>query len=104
MTARSKIFPPGAPAKLFVLALLVVLTVPAAHAERAEPARGFFGIIPRVTGDGVKVAGVTPCGPAQEAGIQEGDILVLVNGKPPTPTAKEGVFAPFIHFNVGDQA
>ena len=103
MTTRSTTLQPRGLTKLFVLALLGVLMAPAIRAANEEPTRGFFGIVPRLMNGEVKVAGLTPGGPAQEAGIKEGDILVLVDGNPATPTAKEGAAAPFQHFKVGDQ-
>ena len=49
-----------------------VLTIPQAAAERAGVSQGLY------------VQGVVPGGPAAGAGLQEGDIITEVNGKPAT--------------------
>lgn len=85
-----------------VLLVALACTAPAAGKE-AEGGRGFFGFTPRLTGEGVTVTAVTPGGPAQTAGIREGDVIVLVDGKPPTPTRDQGVIAPFVRFKVGEE-
>lgn len=72
-----------------------VLTLPEAPAWRAAPMqqagpgergkkRAWLGTIPDFTEEtaGVRLAGVMPGGPAQEAGLRKGDVLVELAGEP----------------------
>ncbi len=44
--------------------------------------RGVIGVVLNRDGGDLKVASVTPGGPAEEAGVEPGDVIVAVNGKP----------------------
>lgn len=44
--------------------------------------RGMIGVVLTRKGEDLKVASVTPGGPAEEAGIEPGDVIVAVNGEP----------------------
>ncbi len=64
------------------------MTVTIAGAESAPPRteggrRVSFGSVPdfAFTGPGVKLSGVTPGSPAESAGLQEGDILLRIDGR-----------------------
>lgn len=83
-----------------VLALSAVLVLPLG-ADESD--RGFFGLTPRRTEEGVAVSKVTPGGPAERAGVQEGDVILLVAGKPPVVTPQGGVTQSFTRFREGDE-
>lgn len=44
--------------------------------------RGVIGVVLTRDGEDLKIASVTPGGPAEEAGVEPGDVLVAVNGEP----------------------
>jgi S1-C subfamily serine protease len=55
--------------------------------ERGEPTpaeerRAWIGFYPQANEDGVAITGVVPGGPADEAGLDRGDLLVSVDGLP----------------------
>jgi hypothetical protein len=47
---------------------------------------GFLGIVPDFTysGDGVRIKGCLPKSPAEAAGLQDGDVIIAIDGKPLT--------------------
>jgi hypothetical protein len=52
------------------------------HFEDLSPRRGIIGVqLSPDSKDGAKVVDVSPGGPAEQAGIRAGDIIVFVNGK-----------------------
>ena len=53
------------------------------HREMDRAPRVGLGIVmaPNAEGNGVKVAAVSPSGPAKTAGIQSGDVITAINGK-----------------------
>lgn len=54
------------------------------HGEvaRSRPPRAWIGFYPHAYDGGVVVTGVVPGGPAERAGIAQGDLLLSVDGKP----------------------
>lgn len=44
--------------------------------------RGVIGVVLTRDGEDLKIASVTPGGPAEEAGVEPGDVIVAVNGEP----------------------
>lgn len=44
--------------------------------------RGVIGVVLTRDGADLKIASVTPGGPAEEAGVEPGDVIVAVNGEP----------------------
>lgn len=72
-----------------VLAGADVKLTPVIAAEKPGPTPsggrgGFLGIVPdfTYTGDGVRIKGCLPKSPAEAAGLQDGDVIVAVDGKP----------------------
>lgn len=57
---------------------------PRAYAWRylGDPDRGMLGIVMTPGKNGMHVDAVTPGGPAEKAGVRDGDILVAIDGKP----------------------
>lgn len=53
-----------------------------AYRIMANPDRGMLGLVLMPTEKGLKVAGVTPGSAAEKAGVQAGDVIVAVDGKP----------------------
>lgn len=49
---------------------------------RARPARAWVGFYPHAYDGGVVVTGVVPNGPADHAGLAQGDLVLSVDGKP----------------------
>ena len=48
----------------------------------ASERHAWIGFYPQASEDGVQVSGVVPGGPAEGAGLQRGDLLVTVDGRP----------------------
>jgi S1-C subfamily serine protease len=48
----------------------------------ADGKRGMLGIVLDDDPAGLRVSGVTPVGPAQRAGIRDGDVITAIDGKP----------------------
>jgi S1-C subfamily serine protease len=63
-----------------------------AHGRVSASGRGWLGVELRTVSAGVLVASVTPGGPAADAGIQAGDLLVRVAGSS-TPTTDDVALA-----------
>lgn len=65
------------------LSLKLGETSPRAYAFRylGDPDRALLGVVLWPDQRGVKIAGVTPGGPADKAGVKNGDILVAIDGK-----------------------
>ncbi len=55
---------------------------PRAYAYRyiGDPERGLIGVVPGKDQQGLRVTAVTPGGPADKAGLKNGDVIVAVNG------------------------
>lgn len=87
----------------FRILVLVIVASFGLPLDADESGRGFFGLTPRQTGEGVAVSKVTPGGPAERAGVQEGDVILLVAGKPPVVTPQGGVTQSFTRFREGDE-
>ena len=73
------------------LSLRLGETSPRAYAFRylGDPDRALLGVVLWPDERGVKIAGVTPGGPADKAGVKNGDLLVAIDGKP-LPDGKGG--------------
>lgn len=55
------------------------------EAERERPGRAWIGFYPHASADGgVAITGVVPGGPAEEAGLAAGDLVLSVEGVPVT--------------------
>lgn len=48
---------------------------------RSRPPRPWLGLYPQALGGHVLVTGVTPSGPAEKSGLQQGDIILTVEGQ-----------------------
>lgn len=83
------------------VAALWMATHPVFAAHESD--RGFFGFTPRLTSEGVTVVKLTSGAAAESAGIIVGDVIVLVNGKPPVSNNEEGLFQVFTRYRVGDE-
>lgn len=53
----------------------------------SDPDRAMIGIVMAPDSRGVRIAGITPGGPAAKAGIKNNDVLMIVNGKALTADA-----------------
>ena len=49
-----------------------------------------LGLQGRAEGKAFRIAGVAPTSPAEKAGLKSGDLIVKIDGKPPTRTALQG--------------
>jgi len=58
---------------------------------RAGPRIGLGVVMAPNSGNGVKIAAVSPKGPAKDAGLQAGDVITAINGKSITAKAQAGV-------------
>ena len=76
---------------------------PRAYAWRylADPNRGMLGIVMTTEKDGMHVAAVTPGGPAEKAGVRDGDVIVAVDGKPVDKIQREDAVPQFAALKVG---
>lgn len=61
----------------------IVLSSPEMAAARENRSMVGLGVQIDIIEEGIKIVGVLPLGPAKEAGIEPGDILILANGKKP---------------------
>ena len=52
------------------------------EAERSRPRRAWIGFYPHAYDGGVVVTGVVPKGPADKAGLAQGDLVLSVDGRP----------------------
>lgn len=57
------------------------------HGRRKGPRRPWLGIYATEASDRVVVAGLAPAGPAEEAGLEQGDMILAVAGQPVTDLA-----------------
>jgi hypothetical protein len=74
-----------------------------APSARADgPPRGFFGLTPVLTEEHVEVRAVTPGGPADEAGVRLGDVLLTLDGKPVPRGSQADVVRAFTAFGQGE--
>ena len=63
---------------------------PRAYAYRyfGDPERAMIGVVLAASKQGVRISAVTPGGPADKAGVRDGDIIVAIDGKA-VPTGDE---------------
>lgn len=60
-----------------------------------DPERAMIGVVMLPDANGLRIGAVSPGGPAAKAGVQAGDVLVAVNGKPVAkPASDDGQSAP----------
>lgn len=59
--------------------------------HRAGPRIGLGVVMAPNSGNGVKIAAVSPKGPAKDAGLQAGDVITAINGKSITAKDQAGV-------------
>ncbi|SNB62301.1 serine protease, S1-C subfamily, contains C-terminal PDZ domain [Arboricoccus pini] len=52
------------------------------HGRRSGPSRPWLGIFATEASDRLVVAGLAPLGPAEEAGLEQGDMILAVAGQP----------------------
>lgn len=76
---------------------------PRAYAWRylGNPDRGMLGIVMTPEKDGLRVDAVTPGGPAEKAGIHDGDVIVAVDGKPVNDQRSSDAPPPFSSLKIG---
>lgn len=67
-----------------------------------EPERGFFGLTPVAVAGHVEVRAVTPGGPAAEAGVRPGDVILTLDGNPVSGASPEELFRVFTAYQVGE--
>lgn len=84
----------------FVFLWLVATVSPGAADGTSD--RGFFGLTPRATENGVTVHRVTAGGPAEKAGIEPGDFLIAIAGKPVASLSQAEIPEVFTAFRVGE--
>jgi S1-C subfamily serine protease len=67
---------------------------PRAYAYRylADPDRGMIGLVLAKDGPGLRVTAVTPGGPAERAGVRNGDVIVKVRGDFEGPSGDSAAF------------
>ncbi|HEX7113357.1 MAG TPA: PDZ domain-containing protein, partial [Mizugakiibacter sp.] len=59
----------------------------------ADPDRGMLGVVLSPDAKGARVGAVTPGGPAEQAGLAIGDVIVSVDGKPLHAEGERGALA-----------
>ncbi|MEO8802452.1 MAG: PDZ domain-containing protein, partial [Rudaea sp.] len=77
---------------------------PRAYAWRylGDPDRGMLGIVMTPGKTGLHVDAVTPGGPAEKAGVRDGDLIVAVDGKRVDAKIDSDDIPDFVKLKVGD--
>lgn len=94
--------PPSRSAQLLFAFLLSVAGPSLGATGDDSTGRGFFGLTPVPSAQGLAVKSVTPGGPAQRAGILPGDLLLTLSGKPVAHLPPSEIHEIFTAFRVGE--